>query len=88
MVIIYDRLACGSLPDINNSRLAAPQSNVLITGVVVPGALEHHRVSQALLLTLTELMKSHTHLLFNVHYNQATLKSVSFASSLVFPDFS
>lgn len=55
-VNIYDRLACGSLPDINNSCLAVPQWNVLITGDVVPGALEHHRVSQALLLTLTELM--------------------------------
>ena len=28
-VNIYDRIACGSLPDINNSCLAAPQRNVL-----------------------------------------------------------
>lgn len=58
-VNIYDRLACGSLPDTNNSCLAAAKRNVLITGV--PVALEHQRVSQALLLTLAELMDGVSH---------------------------
>jgi len=60
-VNIYDLLACGSLLDINNSCLVASRWNVLITGVVVPGALEHHGVSRAILLTLTELFDAVSH---------------------------